>query len=71
MAQIFVMASGAALILAGLVLVVLQVWQSRGTRDPMNRSLQVGPSGLTLTTTYPGLILIALGVALEIVGFLK
>jgi uncharacterized membrane protein len=70
--QLMIMISGVALILAGLVLVVLQIQHemSMPSFTPAPRSIETTPTGgIKLSTTYVGLVVMAIGAALEIVGF--
>jgi hypothetical protein len=61
---------GAVLAIAGIALVVLQML--RKGRQPAKRSAsaKIGPVQFSLATTFPGLLVIALGVILLIVGLL-
>ena len=61
-AQLIILILGAVLIAVGLALVTVQFW---------TRTVQGSASEFMLRTTYPGLIIIALGVVLEIVVYLK
>ena len=62
---------GALLVLAGLVLTVVQVLRRRPKEDAGRRaSAQVGPVKLALETTYPGLVLVGLGIVLIVIGTL-
>lgn len=71
--QLVIMVSGAALIVTGLVLITVQFYQEvlvLGSR-PASRSIETDPSGgLKLTTTYVGLVVVAIGALLETVGYL-
>ena len=70
--QLIVMLSGAALLVAGLVLVVVQlaVEMNAPTFVPSTRSIETSATGgIKLRTTYVGLVVMAIGAALEIVGY--
>ena len=70
--QIIIMLSGAILIVVGLVLVALQFQHDTNmpAHAPDTRVLETTPTGgLKLTTTYVGLIVLGIGAALEIVGY--
>jgi uncharacterized membrane protein len=69
--QIIIMLSGAALIIIGLVFVGIQFqheWVPGFVPPP--KGIETSPTGaLELTTTHVGLIIIAIGACLEIVGY--
>jgi energy-converting hydrogenase Eha subunit E len=70
--QLIIMLSGAALIVVGVILVILQLNHelALSSFNPSSRALQTSPTGgLQLATTYVGLIVLAIGATLEIVGF--
>jgi uncharacterized membrane protein len=71
--QLIIMLSGAVLIVAGLALIAVQFNQEvliSGSR-PASRTIETDPSGgLKLTTTYVGLVVVAIGALLETVGYL-
>lgn len=73
--QLIIMLSGAALIIAGLVLIAVQFYQEVLAVEPRTqlptRTIETDPSGgLKLTTTYVGLVVVAIGALLETVGYL-
>lgn len=75
MIQLVVVISGAALIVLGAILVVVQmILQNRYPKAKhASRSLDVsGPFKIkaALKTTYVGLLMILLGIVLELVGYL-
>jgi hypothetical protein len=59
---------GVALAVVGIILIVIQM--TRPPRRERARSLEAGagPLNLALKTTYPGLVLVAFGVLLMVVG---
>jgi hypothetical protein len=63
------MGSGLALIVVGLVLTILQFSRNMRRGDFMTRSLSAGTEGVSLSTTYVGLIMIVIGALLEAVGY--
>jgi hypothetical protein len=69
MPQLLLLGSGALLIIAGFIMTAAQFTQqtARGT-EPLPRVLKVDKSGFEVRTTYVGLILIAIGAALEALG---
>ena len=67
--QLIVMSSGLALIMVGLVLTVLQFSRNMRRGEFTARSLSAGTEGVSLSTTYVGLILVAIGALLEAVGY--
>jgi hypothetical protein len=67
--QLIVMASGAILILFGMLPVTIQFFRTRN--DRMSRSASISKRGLEVKTSYVGLIIIALGAALEVLGYLS
>jgi hypothetical protein len=60
-------ALGAVLILAGIAMVAYQMRKVDWGRPP-SRSANIGPKGITLKTTYPGLIVIGIGAVMMMVG---
>jgi uncharacterized membrane protein len=60
---------GAVLVIVGIVLTGYQVLTTKGGK-PVMRGASAGPWGIRIrrTTTYPGLIMIGLGVVLLLVG---
>ena len=58
---------GAILVVAGLILTLWQMFTAKGAK-PQLRHLTAGPHGIRMTTTYPGLIMIGLGVLLLLFG---
>ncbi len=71
--QLIIMLSGAALIIIGVALVCLQFYHESQMQGltPVMRGLTVDPRGTSsLQTTYVGLIVIAIGAVLEVVGIL-
>lgn len=70
--QLIIMISGALLIVVGIVLVAIQMGDMTLADAPRRtRSIETTPSGgIKLTTTYVGLVVMVIGAALEIVGYL-
>jgi hypothetical protein len=58
---------GSVLILAGVAMVIFQMSKTSWSR-PASRSANIGPKGITLKTTYPGIILIGIGAMMMMVG---
>jgi hypothetical protein len=58
---------GCLLILVGIGMVIYQMQKVSWSRPPM-RGATVGPKGITVKTTYPGIILIAIGAVMVMVG---
>lgn len=72
-AQVIIMLSGAALIVVGVVLVVLQFQHQLSMPDfvPRTRSVRVQPTGaFDIKATHAGLVLVAIGAFLEAVGYM-
>lgn len=73
-ARTIVVASGAALIIIGIGLIVVQFWLSATSPDfvPRSRSLNLQALGAKaeLQTTYVGLALVVIGAFLEVIGLL-
>lgn len=67
--QLTVMGSGLALIVVGLVLTILQFSRNMRRGDFTARSLSAGTEGVSLSTTYVGLIMVVIGALLEAVGY--
>ena len=70
--QLIIMLSGAALMVVGVVLIVVQLAHELNAPafEATSRTLETTPTGgIRLSTTYVGLVVLALGAALEIVGF--
>lgn len=70
--QLIIMLSGAALMVVGVVLVIVQLTHELNTPGfaGSSRSLETTPTGgIKLSTTYVGLVILAIGAALEIVGY--
>ena len=64
-------AMGAVLVVAGIVLVAIQLLRiGKGRREPGKRdiSAEAGPVKFKVDTTFPGLVMIGLGVILLVVG---
>jgi uncharacterized membrane protein YidH (DUF202 family) len=66
--QLIIMLSGAALLAAGIVLVCIQIWKFGFVADPRTGNLTW--QGFDFKTHYVGVLVIAFGVLLEIVGYL-
>jgi formate hydrogenlyase subunit 3/multisubunit Na+/H+ antiporter MnhD subunit len=60
-------AMGSVLILAGIAMVIFQMGKTSWSR-PASRSANIGPRGITLKTTYPGIILIGIGAVMVMAG---
>jgi hypothetical protein len=58
---------GCLLILAGIGMVVYQMYKVNWSA-PARRYAEIGLRGIKLQTTYPGLIVIAIGAGMVIVG---
>lgn len=72
MPQLIIMLSGAVLIVIGTVLVFVQLMHemNQPAFAPPTRALETTPTGgIQLSTTYVGLVVLAIGAALEIVGY--
>ena len=52
----------------GLILTVVQFMRTQPEAQNLNRSLVVGSDGVKVSTTYVGLLIVALGVVLEAVA---
>jgi len=61
---------GTLLVLAGIALVTLQMLRKGRQPPKRSASAKIGPVQFSLATTFPGLLVIALGVILLIVGLL-
>lgn len=61
---------GAILVIAGIAFVAVQFLRQGKDKEPAKRSIsaEAGPVKFNFTTTFPGLLVIALGVILLIVG---
>ena len=59
---------GALLTVAGLVLVVVQMLQTRRRYGSRSLQAQAGPLKFALKTAFPGLVVLAFGVVLLVVG---
>lgn len=75
MPQLIIIVSGAVLMLTGIVLVAIEmrIQQGQPVEKRATRSFNVsGPfkTKASLKTTYAGLVMILLGVAMEVVGYL-
>jgi hypothetical protein len=70
--QLIIMLSGAALILAGIALIVWQMQHEFATPNfvPEGRSGTLNTSGFTVTTTHDGIIISFVGALLEIIGYI-
>jgi hypothetical protein len=58
---------GAILILTGIWMVTYQM-RKVSWRNPPTRRATVGRGGIKLSTTYPGLVVIAIGAVMVMVG---
>jgi uncharacterized membrane protein len=71
--QLVIMLSGAVLMVVGVVLVVVQLAHELSLptfSGGATRSVETSPTGgIKLSTTYVGLVVLAIGAALEIVGY--
>jgi uncharacterized membrane protein len=71
--QLVIMISGAVLMLVSIILIAVQFSHELTQPEfaPRTRSLEAAPyeGALKLTTNYVGLVVIALGALLEIVGY--
>lgn len=72
MPQLVIMFSGAVLMVFGAVLVAIQFQAGLMSGEPPpSRSIAIDPQGrIDLATTYIGAVIIAMGVFLEMVGYL-
>jgi uncharacterized membrane protein len=59
---------GAVLIVAGLLMIAYQMARTKGWDDEPSRSGSFSPTEIKISTTYPGLIVVALGVFMLTVG---
>lgn len=59
--------TGIALIITGIAMVIYQMSKVSWSRPP-TRSAKIGPKGIELKTTYPGLIVIAVGAVMVMVA---
>jgi hypothetical protein len=60
----------AVLIIVGLGMVIFQMSRVSWTRPP-SRKAQIGMKGITLQTTYPGLIVIGIGAVMMLAAVVK
>ena len=58
---------GVVLILAGLGLVIYQIRKVNLDRALM-RGMDFGPKGISLKTSFPGLVVMAIGAVLAVIG---
>ena len=72
-AQRIIMLSGAVLIVAGIGLIIAQMWievtQPQHAFSQRGASLEGAGTKATVQTTYVGLIIVFVGAFLEIVGY--
>jgi hypothetical protein len=70
--QLIIMLSGAALILAGIALIIWQMQHEFAIPNfiPEGRSGTLSTSGLSVTTTHDGIILAFVGALLQIIGYI-
>lgn len=72
--QMMIMLTGAFLIIVGVGLIVFQMWvetTSPGIQfNPRSLNIEGVGAKASITTTYVGLIIAAIGSVLEIVGYL-
>jgi hypothetical protein len=59
--------TGVVLIVVGIAMVIFQMSKVSWARPP-SRTAKIGPKGIELKTTYPGLIVIAIGAVMVMVG---
>lgn len=63
------MLMGAMLVVVGTVLVVVQFFRPAERRHAAHsRNAEISPKGVSLRTTYPGLVMIGFGAALLLAG---
>ena len=62
------MIMGALLVVVGTILVVVQFAKGDRRDQGVSRSAQFSPKGVTMRTTYPGLIMIGIGAVLLLAG---
>jgi hypothetical protein len=58
---------GSVLIVAGIAMVIYQMGKVSWARPPV-RSAHISPKGVAVRTTYPGIVVIAIGAVMVMVG---
>jgi hypothetical protein len=66
--QLIIMSSGAILLLSGIALIVFQML-TQPTLPVDSKAINISPAHLGLETHYVGLVLVAVGAVLEVVGY--
>lgn len=61
------LALGALLVVAGLAMMISQIRAQKWKREHM-RGAEFGPKGISLKTTFPGLLVIGIGAVLVMTG---